>query len=73
MWRKDLGMTVTNQNYILEEITRRVNLNLGNACYRLVQNLLSSRQVSKNVKITINKTIILPVGFFMGVKLGLWL
>jgi hypothetical protein len=35
-----LGMTVTNQNLIQEEIKRR--LNLGNASYRSVQKLLSS-------------------------------
>jgi hypothetical protein len=33
-----LGMTVTNQNLIQEEIKRR--LNSGNACYHSVQNLL---------------------------------
>jgi hypothetical protein len=36
-------------------------LNSGNACYHSVQNLLSSRLPSKNVKIRIRKTIILPV------------
>jgi hypothetical protein len=56
---KYLGTTVTNQNLIREEIKRR--LNLGNACYHSVQNLLSSRLPSKNVKIRICKTIILPV------------
>ncbi|PNF32087.1 hypothetical protein B7P43_G05552, partial [Cryptotermes secundus] len=35
-----LGMTITNQNSIQVEIKRR--LNSGNACYRSVQNLLSS-------------------------------
>jgi hypothetical protein len=49
-----LGMTVTNQNFIKEEIMRR--LNCGNTCYHSVKNLLSSRLLSKNVKI-----IILPV------------
>jgi hypothetical protein len=44
-----LGMTVTNQNLIQEEIERR--LNSGNACYHSVQNLLSSRLLSKNVKV----------------------
>jgi hypothetical protein len=44
---------------IQEEIKRR--LNSGNACYHSVQNLLSSRLLSKNVKIGIYKTIILPV------------
>jgi hypothetical protein len=47
----DLGMTVTNQNLIQEEIKRR--LNSGNACYHSVQNLLSSRLLSKNVKVRI--------------------
>jgi hypothetical protein len=56
---KYLGMTVTNQNLIHEEIKRR--LNSGSACYHSVQNFLSSRLLSKNVKIKIYKTIILPI------------
>jgi hypothetical protein len=56
---KYLGTTVTNQNLIQEEIKRR--LNSDNACYRSVQSLLSSRLLSKNVKIRIYKTMILPV------------
>jgi hypothetical protein len=52
-------MTVTNQNSIQEEIKKR--LNSGTACYHSVQNLLSSRLLSKNIKIRIYKTIILPV------------
>jgi hypothetical protein len=36
-------------------------MNSGNACYHSVQSLLSSRLLSKNVKIRIYKTIILPV------------
>jgi hypothetical protein len=44
---------------IQEEIKRR--LNSGNACYHSAQNLLSSRLLSKNVKVRIYKTIILPV------------
>jgi hypothetical protein len=55
---KYLGTTVTNQNLIQEEIKRR--LNSGNACYYSVH-LLSSHQLSKNVKIRIYQTIILPV------------
>jgi hypothetical protein len=43
---KYLGATVTNQNLIQEEIKRR--LNSGNAWYHSVQNLLSSRLLSKN-------------------------
>jgi hypothetical protein len=52
-------MTVTDQNLIQEKIKRR--LNLGNACYHPVQNLLSFCLLSKNVKIRIYKTIILPL------------
>jgi hypothetical protein len=35
--------------------------NSGNACYHSVQSLLSSRLLSRNVKVKIHKTIILPV------------
>jgi hypothetical protein len=37
------------------------SLNLDNACYHLVQNILSSHLLSKNVKIRIYETIILHV------------
>jgi len=56
---KYLGTTLTNQNSIQEEIKSR--LKLENACYYSVQNLLSSRLQSKNLKIKIYRTIILPV------------
>jgi hypothetical protein len=56
---KYLGSTLTDQNFIHEEI--RNWLNSGNACYHAVQNLLSSCLLSRNVKIKIYKTIILPV------------
>jgi hypothetical protein len=49
-------------DHILAEIKRR--LNSGNACYRSVQNLLSSRLLSRNLKIRIYKTIILPVNMY---------
>jgi hypothetical protein len=42
-----LGVTITNQNLIQEEIKRR--LNSGNACYHSVLNLLYSRLLSKNI------------------------
>jgi hypothetical protein len=45
-----LGMTIS-QNLIQEEIKRR--LNLGNACYHSVQNLLSSRMLSKNIRLRV--------------------
>ena len=54
-----MGTTLRNQNSIQEEIKSR--LKLGNACYYSVQNLLSSRLLSKNLKIKIYRTTILPV------------
>ena len=64
---KYLGTTLTNQNSIQEEIMSR--LKSQNACYHSVQNILSSSLLSKNLKINIYRTIILPM-FCMGVKLG---
>jgi UDP-galactopyranose mutase len=58
---KYLGTTLTNQNSILEEIKSR--LRSGNACCHSVQKVLSSRLLSKNLKIKIYRTIILPVVF----------
>jgi hypothetical protein len=55
---KHLG-TLTDQNCKPEEIKSR--LNSGSACYHSVQSLLSSRLLSRNVKVKIYKTIILPV------------
>jgi len=56
---KYLGTTLTNQNSIPEEIKSR--LKSGNARYYSMQNFLSSRLVSKNLKIKIYRTIIMPV------------
>jgi len=56
---KYLGTVLTNQNSIQEEIKCRPKL--GNACYYSVQNLLSSRLLSKNLKIEIYRIIILPI------------
>ena len=56
---KYLGTNLTHQNSIPEEIKSR--LRLGNACYHSVQNVLSFRLLSKNLKIKIYRTIILPV------------
>jgi len=58
---KYLGILVslTYQNSIAEEIKSR--LRLGNACCHSLQNLLSSRLLSKNLKIKIYRTLILPV------------
>jgi hypothetical protein len=56
---KYLGTTLTDQNHIHEEIKSR--LNSGNACCHSVQSLLSSRLLSRKLKVKIYKTIILPV------------
>ena len=56
---KHLGTTLTNQNSIPEEIKSR--LRSGNSVYHSVQNPLSSRLLSRNLKIKIYRTIILPV------------
>jgi hypothetical protein len=53
------GTTLTNRHLIQEEIKRR--LNSRNACCHSVQQLLSSRLLSRNIKIRIYNTIILPV------------
>jgi hypothetical protein len=53
------GTALTNQNDIHHEI--KSGLNSGNACYYSVQNLLSCRLASENLKIKIHKTVILPV------------
>jgi hypothetical protein len=56
---KCLETNLTNQNYIQEEVKNRMKL--GNACSYSVQNLLSPSLLSKNLKIRIYRTIILPV------------
>jgi len=56
---KYLGTTLAYQNSIPEEIKNR--LRSGNSCYLSVQNLLSSSLLSKNLKIKIYRTIILPI------------
>jgi len=57
----------TNQNSIQEETKNK--LEPGNACYRSVQNLLSSSLLSKYLKIKIYRNIIAPVVFY---EWGTW-
>jgi hypothetical protein len=45
---------------LIQEENTRI-LNSGNACYHSVQNLLPSHLLSKNLKVRVYKTIILPV------------
>jgi hypothetical protein len=54
-----MGTILTDQSCMHEEI--KSWLNSGNACYHSVQSLLSSRLLSRNVKVKIYKTLILPV------------
>jgi hypothetical protein len=56
---KYLGTTLTNLNSIHEEIKSR--LKSGNASYHPLQNLLSSSVLSKNIKIKVYRTVILPI------------
>ena len=56
---KYLGTTLANQNSVREEIKSRMKS--GNACCHLVQNILLSSLLSKNLKIKIHRTIILLV------------
>jgi hypothetical protein len=58
---KYLGTRVKKQNLMHEEIKSR--LNSDNACYHSDQNFLSSRRLSKNVKIKMYK-INFPVVLF---------
>jgi hypothetical protein len=59
---KYLGTTLIDQNCIQEEIKSR--LNSGYACYDSVQSLLPSGLLSRNVKVKVYKTIILPLALY---------
>jgi len=59
---KHLGTTVMNQISIKEEMKSR--LKSGNTCCHSVQNLLSSSLLSKNIKIKMDRTIILSVALY---------
>jgi hypothetical protein len=44
-----LGRTVTNENFVHEEV--KITLISGNPCHRSIQNILSSRLLSKTLRI----------------------
>ena len=58
-----LGVTVTNTNAIREEIKRRINM--GNACYYSLEKIVSSRLLSKKLKVKIYKTIRYTTGYIV--------
>jgi hypothetical protein len=49
-----LGITLTDQNCMHEEIKSRLNSGIG--CYHSVQSLLSSHLLARNVKVKIYRT-----------------
>jgi hypothetical protein len=54
-----LGTALTHQNSIPEEI--KIRLKSGNVCYNSAQNLIFFQFANDRIKITIYRTIILPV------------
>jgi hypothetical protein len=56
---KYLGTTLTDQNWMHKEINSRLNSRY--ACYHSVQSLLPSHLLSRNLKVKLYKTRILPV------------
>lgn len=57
-----LGSTVTSQNNISHEIQRRIVS--ANRCFYGLRKILSSRNLTRRSKLTIYKTLILPVAMF---------
>ena len=54
-----LGAYVTSRNEVMEEIKSR--LISGNACFYSVQKLLSTRLISRKLKLKIYRTVTLPL------------
>jgi hypothetical protein len=69
--RDSLGMAVTDQNLTFQESKSRLSLN--NVYYHSVQNLLFFLLLSKNIKIRIYITIILPFVLYRYESLSLTL
>jgi len=61
-WFIYFGANITNQNSIDGDIKNR--LNMGNACYHLVQYLFSFSLLSKNMKIKTYSTVTLPLHLY---------
>ena len=59
---KCLEITVTNTNDICEIIKHRIDM--GNACYYSLEQILSSRLLSKKFKVNTYKPVILPVALY---------
>ena len=59
---KYLGVTVTNTNDIREQIKGRINM--VNACYYSLENILSSHLLYKTLKVNTYKTNILSVALY---------
>ena len=56
---KYLGALITKNNEVEKEVKHK--LNIRNACYYSVQELFSSQILSRNIKLRICETTILPV------------
>ena len=62
-----LGVTVKNTNDIREEIKRRINV--GNVCYYSLEKILSSRLLSKKLKMLRHIKLLCYLFYCMVVKL----
>ena len=60
---KYLGIPVTNTSDIREQFKRTINM--GNTCYYSLGKILSSRLLTKILKVNPYKTIILPVVLYV--------
>jgi hypothetical protein len=70
---KYFGTTVTDHNFIHEEPKSKLNSGNTRTCDHSFQNILSSRPLSKSVKIKMPKTLNLPVVLYGSENLSLTL